>query len=218
MVDATINKITQIVVDFNLLAPNGNASNWASGQNYEEKVHFVRATGGFYVCTADHLSASIDEPGVGANWTSFWLKILQDGPAGETGATNNIVANSFVRGDTGGKDVKGSTQTLSNGGEIGGGFSNLVFDAGTKSSGTYTPNPVDGNMQRVVNNGAHTLAMPTEDTSIIVKYTNGSSAGAVTITGANKVLGSMNTTNGNAFVVQIISIAGVKVVNITGAQ
>ena len=40
------------------------------------------------------------------------------------------------------------------------GFTATTYNAGTKSSGTFTPNPAQGNLQRVVNGGAHTLNPP----------------------------------------------------------
>jgi hypothetical protein len=64
-----------------------------------------------------------------------------------------------------------------------GGFSSAAYDAGTKTTGTFTPDPVNGNIQKAVNNGAHTLAPPSTDCSMTIQYTNGASAGAITTSG-----------------------------------
>lgn len=79
------------------------------------------------------------------------------------------------------------------------GFDSSGFNAGTKSSGTYTPDPASGNFQHAVNGGAHTLAPPGSTCSIVVQYTNNASAGAVTVSGFTKVSGAFTTTNGDDF-------------------
>jgi hypothetical protein len=218
MVDATIVKEYNVIVNFNPLYPDGIVGVWVAPFSYEAKKHWVRGTGGSFICTADHTSSSLTEPGVGANWETVWLKYVQDGAAGETGCAANITANSFVRGDTGSKDVKGSTQTLSDAGAIGGGFSYTIYDAGAKSSGTFTPDPVNGNIQKCVNGGAFTLAPPTNDTAIILKITNNSSAGAITTSGFTKVNGSFTTTNGHKFECSIRKLDGDSILSITRFQ
>ncbi len=47
--------------------------------------------------------------------------------------------------------------------ELTAGFSAAAHSAGTKSSGTYTPDVDDGNFQFATNGGAHTLAVPTKN-------------------------------------------------------
>lgn len=86
-----------------------------------------------------------------------------------------------------------------------GGFTGTAYDAGTKSSGTFTPDATLGNIQKYTNNGAHTLAPPSptapaDSTTMILDQTNGASAGTVTRTGFTKVTGdSLDTTNGHKF-------------------
>jgi hypothetical protein len=63
------------------------------------------------------------------------------------------------------------------------GFATTVYNAGTKTTGTYTPNEALGNMQRAVNGGAHTLAPPTNDGTMIIQYTPAGSAGTITTSG-----------------------------------
>tara|TARA_R110000824_G_scaffold329221_3_gene516049 strand:+ start:5625 stop:7706 length:2082 start_codon:yes stop_codon:yes gene_type:complete len=80
------------------------------------------------------------------------------------------------------------------------GFATTIHDAGTKSSGTYTPDEADGNMQKAVNGGAHTLAPPANDCTLVIQYTNNSSAGTITHSGFTVVDGdSLTTTNGHDF-------------------
>lgn len=57
---------------------------------------------------------------------------------------------------------------------VNGGITSTVVDDGTKSSGTYTPTPIGGNLRRISNNGAFTFAAPTfaGDYSMIVQINN----------------------------------------------
>ena len=90
--------------------------------------------------------------------------------------------------------------------ELTAGFTAAVHSAGTKSSGTYTPDPADGNFQHATNDGAHTLAVPGSNCTMVILYKNGSSAGAVTTSGYTVVEGSFSTTSGDehmAFITRI---------------
>jgi hypothetical protein len=80
------------------------------------------------------------------------------------------------------------------------GYSATDYSAGTKSSGTFTPDPANGNFQYAVNGGAHTLAPPATSCTMIIQYTNNGSAGTITTSGFTKVTGStLTTTNGDDF-------------------
>lgn len=83
------------------------------------------------------------------------------------------------------------------------GFDSTPHDHGTKSTGTLTIDPLDGQHQIVIDNGAFTLspASTTKYTTVILHVTNGASAGAITFTGFTKKYpsGSHETTNGNKF-------------------
>lgn len=93
------------------------------------------------------------------------------------------------------------------------------YNAGTKSTGTYTPAASDGAMQYAVNGGAHTLAPQTTDGVIIVQYTNNASAGAITTTGFDKVTGDpFTTTDGDDFVCVLTVVNGFQVLNVTAMQ
>lgn len=76
-----------------------------------------------------------------------------------------------------------------------GGFAITSFSNGTKSSGTLTPDPNNGNIQHYTNGGAHTLAPPSSACSIILECTN-ASAGALTTSGFNVVSGDTYSTAG----------------------
>jgi hypothetical protein len=92
---------------------------------------------------------------------------------------------------------------------------------GTISSGTYTPTPVGGNMKRIVNGGAFTLAAPTAagDYTMVIQITNNSSAGAITLSGFNKTSGSpFTTTNGHDFFVYITKCNGFEFANVVALQ
>jgi hypothetical protein len=89
------------------------------------------------------------------------------------------------------------------------GFAHTVDNDGTQSTGTYTPDQDGGNMKRIVNGGAFTLAPPTDDCCIIVQITNNASAGAITTSGFTGVFGdAFTTTDGDDFICTIIKING----------
>ena len=95
------------------------------------------------------------------------------------------------------------------------GFSATTHDLGTASSGTVTLDEADGNFQKGVNGGAHTLAPQTNDSSILVQYTNNASAGTLTTSGYTKVTGdSLTTTNGHDFFLYSTVIGSFKCLNV----
>ena len=80
------------------------------------------------------------------------------------------------------------------------GFAGTDHDLGTNTTGTETLDYANGNFQKGVNNGAHTLAPQTTTSTIVVQYTNDSSAGTLTTSGYTIVTGdSLTTTNGHDF-------------------
>lgn len=89
------------------------------------------------------------------------------------------------------------------------GFGVTLHDAGTQSSGTFTPAYTDHNYQAATNGGAHVLAPPTTDGSYAIHYTNNASAGTITTTGFDVVTGStLTTTNGDEFFFYILRLNG----------
>jgi hypothetical protein len=75
-----------------------------------------------------------------------------------------------------------------------------VYDLGTNASGTETLDSDNGNFQKGVNGGAHTLAPQSQLSTIVVQYTNDGSAGTLTTSGYDIVTGdSLTTTSGHDF-------------------
>jgi hypothetical protein len=71
---------------------------------------------------------------------------------------------------------------------------------GTKSSGTYTPDPGDRPLIHITNGGAFTLAPGSNTGSYILDITNNGSAGTITTSGWTKVTGDdFTTTNAHKF-------------------
>ena len=84
--------------------------------------------------------------------------------------------------------------------ELAVGYTSANSDAGTKSSGTFTPDPRTSKFQHAVNGGAHTLAPPDYNATMVILYKNNASAGAVTTSGFTLVDGDdFTTTDGHEF-------------------
>lgn len=101
------------------------------------------------------------------------------------------------------------------------GYKVTPYNAGTKSSGTFTPDPAVGNYQYATNNGAHILAAPSSDCAIDILYTNGASAGTLSFSGftVGSSTGSvLTTTSGNKFLISIRRINGVSTYSIYALQ
>lgn len=89
------------------------------------------------------------------------------------------------------------------------GFASTPYNAGTQTSGTYTPDEANGNLQYAVNGGAHTLAPPTNNSTIVIQYTNNASAGAITTSGFTLVDGdTISTTDGDDFFFYLTKLNG----------
>ena len=102
-----------------------------------------------------------------------------------------------------------------------GGYTTTADDDGTFSTGTYTPTPAGGNMKRIINGGAFTLAAPTAagDYTIVVQITNNASAGAITLTGFSRSTGNpFTTTNGHDFFVYLTKCNGFTLANVVALQ
>lgn len=99
------------------------------------------------------------------------------------------------------------------------GYSATPFNNGTQTTGTLTPLASNGNLQYVINGGAHTFAPTTTDCSVVVQYTNNASAGAVTTSGFTKVTGSsITTTNGDDFLFYCTVLNGFKHLHVQALQ
>jgi hypothetical protein len=98
-------------------------------------------------------------------------------------------------------------------GSITAGYTATADNDGSKSSGTYTPDPAGGNLKRITNDGAFTLAAPTAggDYTLIIQMTNGASAGVVALSGfAPNTLGGdeLTTTTSHDFFLYITKLNG----------
>ena len=98
------------------------------------------------------------------------------------------------------------------------GYSVTPYNAGTKSTGTFTPDEANGNQQYCVNGGAFTLAPPTNSTTIILEVLNNGSAGAITTSGFTKVSGSFTTTDTHKFVCNIVKTKNYSLLQIQALQ
>jgi hypothetical protein len=93
---------------------------------------------------------------------------------------------------------------------ITGGYGITAYNA--TQAGGFTCNPMFGNYQYVVNNGAQTWTAPTVDCAIDYLVTNGASAGGITMSGFTFASGNNGdpyvTTNGQKFIFSIRRING----------
>lgn len=101
------------------------------------------------------------------------------------------------------------------------GVTTTADNDGTLTTGTYTPTPVGGNMKRIVNGGAFTLAAPSVagDYTLVIQITNTTGAGAITLSGFSKTTGSaFTTTSGHDFFVYITKCNGFTLANVVALQ
>ena len=120
-------------------------------------------------------------------------------------------------GLTGNLVTDGQTRTLA------AGFTNTTHDGGEQTSGTYTIDEANNNIQRIINGGAFTLAPPslasTDSCSVVVKITNNASAGAIATSGFTRVTGdAFTTTNGHKFMGFVLVDDGDSVLNVVALQ
>jgi hypothetical protein len=103
---------------------------------------------------------------------------------------------------------------------ITGGYTATEKNNGVISSGTYSPTPVGGNFMRIVNGGSFTMAAPTASGSytLVVLVTNSSTAGAIVMSGFNRVTGTFTITNNHRFIVYITKVFNFVFANIQALQ
>lgn len=177
----------------------------------------------------------LTKPEVGASDATWGGKLntnmdlIDDAVDGTTAIAPNLTAGSWQVGGvavtataaelnktdglTGNILTDGQTDTL------GAGFNVTDYNAGTQSSGTYTPDPANGNQQYAVNGGAHTLAPPATSCTMVIQYTNNASAGAITTSGFTAVTGdSFTTTDGDDFMCTIIRCNSLTTLNVVALQ
>lgn len=102
------------------------------------------------------------------------------------------------------------------------GYTATAVNDGTKSAAVvYTPSPAGGNMRTITNGGAFTLAAPTAsgDYTMVLQITNSATAGAITLSGFNKITGSsITTTVGHDFFIYITKVNGFILANVAALQ
>jgi hypothetical protein len=129
---------------------------------------------------------------------------------GQASATSIIIgAGSSLTSSGGGGTVAvlGATSQV-----FSGGLHITSDNLGTASSGTTTIDCGNGPQQYIVNNGAFTLAAPSNDGNCILYALNGASAGAIVFSGftvGSNTGDSLTTTNTSKFFISIIRINGV---------
>lgn len=84
------------------------------------------------------------------------------------------------------------------------GFTTSSYNAGTISSGTFTPDANNSNFQHYINGGAHVLSPPANPCSITLEITNNASAGVINLSNFDTLIGGFAITN--ALVYQAIII------------
>lgn len=152
---------------------------------------------------------SVDGRGRSSEADFRWKRSLQRWTKGleDIGLPDSLVLGDPTNGDQGPGTINAEelyedgnrALTVAARRTITAGFDSDPKDHGTKSSGTLTIDPLDGQHQIVTDNGAFTLSpgSTTKYTTVILHVTNGSSAGAITFSGFTKKYpsGSHDTTN-----------------------
>jgi len=98
----------------------------------------------------------------------------------------------------------------------------IPIDQGTKSSGTFTPEPYDGAIQHIINGGAFTLNPPISVGAFLLYVTNNSSAGTITVGSFDATLGDVfNTVDAEVFECSITNsgtYTSIHIINLTGGS
>ncbi len=153
----------------------------------------------------------------GATVTAAELNVLDGIPA-----TLTATELGYVDGVTSAIQTQLDDRVTSNADDaLTGGYTTTADDDGAKSSGTYTPDPAGGNMKRITNAGAFTLAAPTAagDYTLVIQITNVTGAGAITLSGFSKTAGTaFTTTVGHDFFVYITKCNGFTFANVVALQ
>jgi hypothetical protein len=100
------------------------------------------------------------------------------------------------------------------------GYTTTSNNLGTVATGTTTLAFASGQVQRLVNGGAFTLAPPSSgEGTMMVEITNNASAGAITTSGFTSVTGdAFDTTNTNKFLCSVAVINGTSYLSVIAAS
>jgi phage-related tail fiber protein len=143
--------------------------------------------------------------------SAFGATLLDDATAADARTTLGAAASDVVSSAIGSTVQAYDADTLKadTADVLTAGYAATPYNAGTKSSGTFTPDEANGNFQYCVNGGAFTLAPPTNNCTLIIQITNNGSAGSITTSGFTKVTGTApGTTNGDDFLAYVTKING----------
>lgn len=89
------------------------------------------------------------------------------------------------------------------------GVKTTTVDDGSKTTGTYTLSEAGGNLRKFANNGAIIFDPPTNECTMVVKMTNGATAGALDVSNWTLVDGDdLTTTDTDKFLLFITKIDG----------
>lgn len=175
-------------------------------------------------------SFGFTKPEIGASNNSWGGKLhvnwdkVDDLLDGTTGITPNLLAGWGV----GGTPVTASATELNQLAGIPGtvltdartatltkGYDVTDYNGGTVTSGTYTPDPANGNSQYIINGGAFTLAAPASSCPMSLLITNNANAGAINTSAYDRVTGDdFTTTNSDRFMCSIARVNGVTVMSV----
>lgn len=117
--------------------------------------------------------------------------------------------------------VSSNVLTTGNTATITKGYSVTAYSGGTVSSGTFTVDPSNQNVQYYTNNGAHTFAAPASDCEVDVMVTNGASAGSITFSGftvGSSTGSALTTTNTQKFIISVKRINSVATYSVYALQ
>lgn len=203
--------------------PAGGGSGSPGGSTTQIQYNNAGAFGGLSRVTGDGNDLSL----VGS--TSGATKVVATAVAGSTtltlpAATDTLVGKATTDTLTN-KTMNGASNALSAIASssltslLVSGFTATSGGDGTKSSGTYTPDPSTGNFKHITNGGAFTLAPPSGSGTVIVEILNNGSAGAITTSGFTKVNGdALTTVNGSKFLAIITKTQNYSLLTIQALQ
>ena len=123
----------------------------------------------------------------------------------QNGTTNNFTASVPSANVPNPASLSTTDQTVT------GGANDTPYNLGTINSGTTTLDCGLMRSQYLTDNGAFTLAAPSNDGMCVIKVTNSAAAGVITFSGftvGSNTGDAINTTNGDKFFISILRING----------
>lgn len=148
---------------------------------------------------------------VDPRWFANVFKKLEGNAAADPGLLGHIVVGEPTGGDQGAGSINAEEvyedgkRVFVQAGNAAAGVTYTPHDHGTKSSGSITPNPLDGPKQVVTNAGAFQINATSQVGDVELRVINASGAGAITFSGFSKKWNgdALDTTSGHEFVIFI---------------